>query len=76
MQFGFGRRSGLMQKPAAALFAEAVAVAPDGDPVAVVEQSVVDRGGDQTAVSLVKFAVSLLSPDERGPAATAFLAAA
>jgi hypothetical protein len=40
------RRSGLLQKPAAALFAKAIAVTSDGDDLAVVKQPVEDRGGD------------------------------
>ena len=42
----FERRAGLLQKAGAALFAQAVAVAADGDDVAVVQQPVEDRGGD------------------------------
>jgi hypothetical protein len=38
--------SGLPQKAGPALFAQAVAVAADGDDLAVVQQSVEDRGGD------------------------------
>ena len=41
---GFERRSGLLQKPAPALFAEPVAVPTDGKDVAVVEQAIEDRG--------------------------------
>ena len=41
---GLRRRSGLLQKAAATLFAEPVAVAPDRDDVTVVEQAVEDGG--------------------------------
>ncbi len=42
----FVRRSGLLQKGAPVLFATAVALAADGDDVAVVEHSVEDGGSD------------------------------
>ena len=40
------RRSGLLQKATATLFAEPIAVSADGDDVAVVEQSIEDGGRD------------------------------
>lgn len=44
------RRGGFLQKTAAALFVEAIAVALDGDDVAVVEQAIED-GRDDDRIS-------------------------
>jgi hypothetical protein len=73
--FGFSLcRSGLLQKATAPLFAEAVAVAPDGDDVAVVEQPVEDRCGDDwIAQDLAPFANRAVGRDEH---ASAFVPAA
>ena len=68
-----GRRSGLLQKAGAALFAQAVAVAADGDDVAVVKQAVEDGGGhDRIAEDLAPFADGAVAGDEQ---AAAFVAA-
>ena len=66
------RRSGLLQKPAAPLFAEAVAVAPDGDDVAVVQQAIEDPGrDDRVPEDAAPFADGAVGGDEHGAALVA-----
>jgi len=43
--YGLRRRSGLLHRPAPALFAQPIAFALDGDDVAVVKQAIEDGGG-------------------------------
>jgi hypothetical protein len=58
----FECRAGLLQKASPAFFAQPIAVTADGDDLAVVEQAVEDRGGDDELRKQ-----SLAEPTRLGP---------